>query len=191
MKLEILCIALLLFHIGAAEIVEEQNSRFREDEIWKSTLKGAVAMRFASNGEVFIAEKAGRVITLDNVNADIGSARTVLDWSDQTFSWHDRGLLSLAVHPQWPAQPYIFVFVSVNRLPSLESVDRVWPSNFECPAANDPYCGTAGRLVRVRVDPNTKAAIEEHVLISDWCTGGASHQIVSCLSRLYNKKTNS
>lgn len=36
---------------------------------------------------------------------------TLLDIKDQVYSWWDHGLLSAALHPQFPKQPYMFIAV--------------------------------------------------------------------------------
>ncbi|MEM9170128.1 MAG: PQQ-dependent sugar dehydrogenase, partial [Pseudomonadota bacterium] len=61
---------------------------------------------------VYVAEKAGRIILRD---LD-GDARisTVLDIRDEVNNANDRGLLDIAFHPDFPAEPYIYAFYVVD-----------------------------------------------------------------------------
>lgn len=69
-------------------------------------LRLPTAFAVAADGRVFIAEKAGKVrvvedgVLLDDPFIDLGSE--VNDTSD-------RGMLGIAVHPNFPAQPYVYV----------------------------------------------------------------------------------
>lgn len=61
---------------------------------------------FARDGRIFVAEKAGRVWVVQNGQR----LRTpFIDLSNEVNSMFDRGLLGLALHPDFPATPYLYL----------------------------------------------------------------------------------
>lgn len=64
------------------------------------------AIAFAPDGRMFIALKGGVVRVYRN-----GSllATPFVDISSEVGDRHDRGLLGIAVHPEFPAQPYVYL----------------------------------------------------------------------------------
>ena len=73
-----------------------------------SGLRAPTAIEFAPNGRVFVAEKSGIVKTFDSIS---DTTPTVFaDLRTQVHNYSDRGLLSLAVDPDFPAEPYVYVF---------------------------------------------------------------------------------
>ena len=69
-------------------------------------LNGGVAFDFAPDGRIFIAEKGGIVRVFEN---DALLSTPFINLSAQVNSRHDRGLLGVAVHPDFPAQPYVYL----------------------------------------------------------------------------------
>ena len=57
---------------------------------------------------MFVAEKSGIVKTFDSI-ADT-TPTVFADLRTQVHNYSDRGLLSLAVDPDFPAEPYVYVF---------------------------------------------------------------------------------
>ena len=76
-----------------------------------SGLNAGVAFDFASDGRVFIAEKAGKVRVAQN-----GSLRSTpfVDISAQVNNTNDRGLLGLALDPQFPSRPYVYLLFTYD-----------------------------------------------------------------------------
>ena len=67
----------------------------------------ATAVRFASDGRVFVAQKDGLIQEFDSLTDT--TPTTVLDLSTEVHNYWDRGLLGLALDPNFPATPYIYV----------------------------------------------------------------------------------
>jgi hypothetical protein len=67
------------------------------------------AIRFAPNGHVFVAEKRGLVFEYDDIIDGPIIARPVIDIRNEVHDFWDRGLLGLAVHPNYPATPEIYL----------------------------------------------------------------------------------
>ena len=65
-----------------------------------------VGMAFAPDNRIFIAEKFGQVRTWQNGQLLIDP---FLNLGNEVNSAADRGLLGIAVHPQFPAQPYVYL----------------------------------------------------------------------------------
>ncbi len=64
------------------------------------------AIAFAPNGKVFIAQKDGHIRVWNN--GTLQSA-DFLDLSSQVNNNGDRGLLGIAVHPNFPTAPYVYL----------------------------------------------------------------------------------
>src|SRR5262249_44964791 len=76
-----------------------------EDVQVLSGLDEPTVVRFAPNGDIWIAEKAGRVKVFSASHPD-PAGTVVLDISDQVMDFGDRGLLGMALDPGFPAAPY-------------------------------------------------------------------------------------
>lgn len=155
---------------------------FQESEVL-SDFYQPTALRFASNGQVFVAEKAGFVWAFDDI--DDTTPSLVVDLREAVHNYWDRGLLGAAVHPDYPAVPYLYVLYAHDAYANLSgprwgtgggspSTDDPCPSP---PGANDDGCVVFGRLSRVLVDQVTWAGTEEVLLEGNWCQQYPSHSI--------------
>jgi glucose/arabinose dehydrogenase len=71
-----------------------------------SGLSGPTAMDFDSTGRMFIAEQRGVVRVYQNGQL---LPAPFIDIQDQVNFRNDRGMLGVAVHPDFPATPYVYV----------------------------------------------------------------------------------
>ncbi|NUM55446.1 MAG: PQQ-dependent sugar dehydrogenase [Candidatus Hydrogenedentes bacterium] len=110
------------------------------------------AVRFSPDGsKVFIIEKYGKLYAFDGLNDT--TATVVKDFESQLWSHHDHGLLGLAVDPQWPTRPYVYVFYAMRGSPG-------------------------GRISRIEIDPATNQMVgNEVVLVEGWCQIYPSHGV--------------
>lgn len=69
-------------------------------------LRLPTAFAVAKDGRVFIAEKSGRVRVVED---GVLLPDPFVDLSPEVNDSADRGMLGIAVHPNFPAQPYIYV----------------------------------------------------------------------------------
>src|SRR2546423_4809001 len=138
-------------------------------------LTSPTAAVFAPDGRVFIAEKSGLIKVYDSL-AD--STPTIFaDLRTQTYDFWDRGLLGLAVDPQFPARPYVYGLYSYDAVPG--GTAPTW--NDACPTppgATDQGCLATGRLSKLTMGPGG-TSVSEQVLVSDWCQQYPSHSIGS------------
>ena len=155
------------------------------DEILASGLNHPSALAFSSTGRVFVAEQRGVVKTWPDYAALVADqAPTVaVDLQSQVDNFWDRGLLGLAIDPDWPAQPYIYVLYTYDAVPG-GSAPR-WSDACPGPAAVPPGpgsttdgCVVTGRLDRIQMNTTTGIATGSSAhLITDWCQQFPSHSI--------------
>jgi len=97
------------------------------------------------------------------------------DLSADVHNFWDRGLLGLAIHPNFPTQPYVYVLYTYYA--PIGGTPPTWGDN--CPTPPGPTtdgCVVSGRLSRLTADGNVMTG-PELVLIEDWCQQFPSHSI--------------
>ncbi len=131
-------------------------------------------VRFAHDGRVFVAEKAGRIWMYGNLLDP--APVLVADLTAKVHDFWDRGLLGLELDPRFPEQPYLYVAYSHNGGLFNDAWPR-WPAT-SCPNAtgDNAGCVISGRLSRLTLDGTTTV---ESVLIEDWYQQYPSHSIGS------------
>lgn len=136
-------------------------------------LTAPTAAAFAPNGKVFIAEKSGILKVYDSLSDP--TPTTTADLRSQVHDFWDRGLLGLAVDPQFPTRPYVYVLYSYDAMPG--GTHPRWGDTCPTPpGATDQGCVITGRLSKLTLDANA-VATSETVLITDWCQQYPSHSI--------------
>jgi glucose/arabinose dehydrogenase len=135
------------------------------------------SLAFAPDGRVFVAEKSGAIKVFDGL--DDNSPIVLTNLATETYNYWDRGLLGMALDPQFPQRPYIYVLYTLDAGPG-ESPPRwggVSPSD-ECPTPPGPTadgCVASGRLSRLTVSGD--AVTEETPLLTGWCQQYPSHSV--------------
>lgn len=150
---------------------------FQERVIFEGLVE-PTAVRFAPDGRVFVAEKRGTLIVFDDTSDPAGDL--VVDLRDRIDSIWDRGLLGLAVHPDFPATPYVFALYTHNFDPyTPDGGEPRWPDGCpDPPGASGEGCVVNGRLSRFVVGPDNGLVGDEHVLIEGrWCQQAPTHSI--------------
>ncbi|RSM74130.1 hypothetical protein DMB66_01505 [Actinoplanes sp. ATCC 53533] len=145
---------------------------FREQTVLTG-LNQPMNIEFAADGRVFVAEKAGRIKVFDSI-AD-PTPTLFADLSANVHNQNDRGLLGLALHPDFPTQPYVYVLYTYDAPPGQTA--PVWNDN--CSAvggANGGRCIVTGRLSRLLATGDVMSGTEQ-VLLHDWCQQFPSHSI--------------
>ena len=153
---------------------------FSEQTVF-SGLTNPTAVRFASDGRVFVAEKNGRIKVFDSLTDP--TATVFADLNVNVYNFWDRGLLGLALAPNFPADPYVYVLYAYDHeLGSAAPAPR-WGSagvlSDPCPTppgATADGCVVSGRLSRLQASGNTMIG-QEQVLIEDWCQQYPSHSV--------------
>src|SRR4051794_3274169 len=137
-----------------------------------SGLSGPTSVRFASDGRVFVAQKNGAVFEYDSISS--ATPHLVADLRTSVDDFWDRGLLGLALDPNFPASPYVYVLYTYDAPPGQTA--PVW--NDACPSPPGPMtdgCVVQGRLSRLTLSGNV--ATNEQVLLQGWCQQYPSHSV--------------
>ena len=132
------------------------------------------AVRFAPDGQIFVAEKSGiikRFTSLGDRNPII-----VANLSTAVDDIIDRGLESLAIDPGWSSgRRYLYVTYSLDA--AIGEQPPRW--NDSCPnppGIDDDGCVIGGRLSRLTIGPDGRMTSEQ-VMIEDWCQQYHSHSL--------------
>ncbi len=135
-------------------------------------------VEFASTGQVFVAERRGVIDVYDNL--DDPSPRVTADLRLRVFNGGDRGLLGMALDPQYPSRPYLWALYSKNA--DIAGTPPKFGSgpvdSDSCGDADANDCRISAELTRLTLDPadGTWTGTEK-VLLNDWCQQFGSHSI--------------
>jgi glucose/arabinose dehydrogenase len=142
------------------------------DSVVLAGLTNPTAVEFSPDGRIFVAEKSGII----RVFAELGAPGTVFaDLRPDVYNYWDRGLLGMALHPNFPATPYVYALYTRDALPGGSSPR--WSD--ACPTPPGPNadgCVATGRLVRLTAAGNV-ASGAPMTLITDWCQQFPSHSM--------------
>jgi PKD repeat protein len=136
-------------------------------------------VRFASDGDVLVAEMHGRVKRFDGLGDP--TPETVLDLTRNVHGFWDRGLLGIALDPNYASNQRIYVLYTHDAAiggtaPRWGNPDSpVFDGCPNPPGATSDGCVVSGRLSQITLNgtPNPP----EQVLIEDWCQQYPSHSI--------------
>ena len=141
-----------------------------QDQVVFSGLTQPTKMVFSPDGRVFVAEKSGIIKVFDNL-AD-PTPDVFADLTTQVHNQADRGLSGLALPPDFPNDPYVYVLYTYDAPPGQTA--PYWHD--VCTDANDGTCVVTGRLSRLHANGNHMDGAEQ-VLLSGWCQQYPSHSL--------------
>jgi glucose/arabinose dehydrogenase len=142
-----------------------------------SGLTEPTSIAFSPDGRVFVAEKSGIIKVFSSLSDT--TPDTFADLSKDVYNFWDRGLLGMALDPDFPAQPYVYVLYTLDAEPN-GAVPK-WGGTSEgdpCPTPPGPTddgCVVTGRLSRLTATGNSGGSKKD--LITDWCQQFPSHSI--------------
>ena len=146
-----------------------------------SGLQNPTAVRFASDGRVFVAEKRGVIKVFDSLTDT--TPTTFADLNVNVYNFWDRGLLGMALAPNFPTSPYVYVLYTYDHELGSSAPAPRWgtPGVYSdpCPTPPGPTgdgCVVSGRLSRLQAAGNVMTGAEQ-VLVEDWCQQYPSHSI--------------
>jgi glucose/arabinose dehydrogenase len=147
---------------------------FSESIVPFSGLTEPTAIRFSPDGRVFVAEKSGLIKVFANLSA---TTYTVFhDLRTNVHNFWDRGLLGLALHPNFPTVPSVYVLYTYDKDPNNPQFPR-WGTpgvtSDGCPnppGATTNGCVVSGRLSRLENGTET-------VLVEGWGQQFPSHSV--------------
>jgi glucose/arabinose dehydrogenase len=152
-----------------------------QERVAFSGLTQPTVVRFAADGRVFVAEKRGVIKVFDSL-AD-ATPTVFADLNVNVYNFWDRGLLGMALAPNFPTDPYVYVLYAYDHeLGSTAQAPR-WgtPGVYSDPCPTPPGatgdgCVVSGRLSRLQANGNVMTGSEQ-VLVEDWCQQYPSHSI--------------
>ncbi|PZG45515.1 sugar dehydrogenase [Spongiactinospora gelatinilytica] len=131
-------------------------------------------VEFAADGRVFVAEKSGLIKVFDSL-ADT-TPETFADLRTQVHNFWDRGLLGMALHPDFPQDPRIYVLYTYDAPPGGTAPRWGTPGAGDDPCPTPPGPTSDGCLVSGRLSV-LSATGAETPLITDWCQQYPSHSV--------------
>jgi glucose/arabinose dehydrogenase len=150
-------------------------------------LQEPTALSFAPDGRVFVAEKSGEILVYDSL-AD--SEPTIFaDLRTEVYDFGDRGILGLALDPNFATNHYVYVLYTYDHLLGDPEPAPKWgvPNHSGDDCEEKPSgtgvddCPVSGRLVRLTADGDEAAQSggvpAEKVLVEDWCAQYSSHSV--------------
>jgi len=166
----------------AASSAQNLPTGFQETLVYEG-FSNPTLIRFAPDGRVFVGEYGGLIFVFDDLSDT--TPTLFADLSVNVFSGWDRGLLGLAIHPSFPAVPYVYALYAYDAPPG--EVAPFW--NDVCPdppGFTDDGCVVTGRLSRLEMGASGVMEGPEVVLIgsvgtppnvtgSQWCQQYPSH----------------
>ncbi|HTY43425.1 MAG TPA: PQQ-dependent sugar dehydrogenase [Thermoanaerobaculia bacterium] len=167
------CLALALDAPAGATSFKQPG--FSETVVF-SGLTFPTVVRFLPDGRVLVAEKGGKLKLFPNIATN--SYTVVADLSAEVHNFWDRGLLGLAVDPNFATNNYVYVLYSYNA--PIGGIPPAWPGTScpDPPGATTDGCVISGRLSRLTAVGADWTSSETPIL-DDWCQQFPSHSIGS------------
>lgn len=133
---------LLLYGNQQASAAGTLPANFQESTVF-SGLSTPTVVRFASDGRVFVAEKSGVINVFDNLSDTTPTVFADLNVSVDNF--RDRGLLGMALDPNFPTRPYVYGLYTYDKDPASSVFERGECGGASGPAAVGVDYGPDGR----------------------------------------------
>jgi glucose/arabinose dehydrogenase len=128
---------------------------------------------FSRDGRIFVAEKRGIIKVFSGLSDT--TPDVVADLRTNVHDYWDRGMLGMALHPDFPATNAIYALYTYDA-----PLGRTAPVyNDACADPTGNGCVVSGRLSRLTNIGGAASSVTENVLISDWCQQFPSHSIGS------------
>ena len=145
---------------------------FTEDQAFAG-LTVPTAVELAPDGRVFVAEKSGMIKAFSGPGDP--TAEVVADLRTQTYNVGDRGMLDIALDPEFPDSPYLYALYALDAEigevpPTWGTAGSTWDA---CPHWPEDGCVIGGRLTRMKLTESS--AGPEQILLEDWCQQYSSH----------------
>jgi glucose/arabinose dehydrogenase/PKD repeat protein len=147
------------------------------DSVVLSGLTNPTVLQVAPDGRIFVGQKNGVIKVFQSLTDT--NPGTFADLSTKVDDYWDRGLLGMALPPNFPTDPYVYVLYAYDA--PIGGTAPTW--NDGCPTPPGPTtdgCLVSGRLSRLQASGNVMTGSEQ-VLINDWCQQFPSHSIGTLL----------
>jgi len=136
-----------------------------------SGLNRPTDVEIAPNGRIFVAERSGIVKTYSSI-ADT-SATVAADLRTKVHHFSARGLMSLAIDPAFPTQPYIYAYYNLDATiggtpPLYGTAGQTYDNCAKAPGGLEENCIAAVRISRLQINGEVMTGAEQ-VLVEDYC----------------------
>src|SRR5215212_3780664 len=173
---------LVLLAPVSANAVATLPSGFQEEAVI-SGLTNPSNVEFSQDGRVFVAEKSGLIKVFDGLSDT--TPTTFADLRTRVHNFWDRGMLGLALDPNFPTNPYVYVLYTYDA--KIGGTAPRWgqagATSDGCPTppgATADGCVVSGHLSRLQADPTTNKMVgTEKVLLENWCQQFGTHSVGS------------
>ena len=160
---------------GAVERAASLPPGFSDTTVWNG-FNFPTAIALSPDGHVFVAEKRGLIKEFSSLSDP--TASLFADLTRNVSSFADRGLLGLAVDPQFgtTGHDYVYVLYTLDAPPGANP--PVW--NDTCPkppGGLDDGCVVTGNLVRIAVNADGTQGKTKVLIKAQWCQQFPSHSI--------------
>jgi glucose/arabinose dehydrogenase len=173
-------LAALLAATAPAASAATLPAGFQESIVF-SGLQNPTVVRFAPDGRVFVAEKRGVIKVFDSLTDT--TPDVFADLNVNVYNFWDRGLLGMALAPNFPTSPYVYVLYAYDHELGSSTPAPRWgtPGVYSDPCPTPPGatgdgCVVSGRLSRLQAAGNVMTGPEQ-VLVEDWCQQYPSHSV--------------
>jgi glucose/arabinose dehydrogenase len=174
--LSTLCVVLLLPLIAITPARAAVTPTGFSEQVAFTGLNSPTNVAFSPDGRVFVAEKSGLIKVFDSL--DDPTPSVYADLRTEVYNYWDRGLLGLALHPDFPADPRIYVLYTHDGLIGGPTPKWGTPDTDADPCPSPPGPTGDGCQASARLSVlNANGA--EQVLVEDWCQVYPSHSIGS------------
>ncbi len=134
-------------------------------------LNQPTAVEISPDGRIFVLEKDG----LLKVAAGPGQpAQTVLDIKSKVHSILDRGLLGLALHPDFPSNNSVYLSYTYDAPPGGTAPTY---GDGNCPDPDVEGCPATGEILKVQVSSSNQVTGQQVLVEDAWCLQYPSHAI--------------
>ena len=174
--LSTLCVVLLLPVVATTPARAAVTPTGFSEQVVFSGLDSPTNVAFSPDGRVFVAEKSGLIKVFDSL--DDPTPSVYADLRTEVHNYWDRGLLGLALHPDFPSDPRIYVLYTHDGLIGGPTPKWGTPDTDADPCPSPPGPTADGCQASARLSVlNANGA--EQVLVEDWCQQYPSHSIGS------------
>jgi glucose/arabinose dehydrogenase len=149
------------------------------EQVAFSGLTNPTNVAFAADGRVFVAEKSGLIKVFDSLEDT--TPAVFADLRTKVYNYWDRGLLGLALHPDFPTDPRVYVLYTYDGLigAAAPKWGTVGTTDDPCPSPPGPTSDGCQASARLSVLTPNGSTVAEQVLVEDWCQVFPSHSIGS------------
>ncbi len=133
-------------------------------------LNSPIAVEFAPDGRIFVAEKSGVIKAFDSLSDP--TPTTVINVGGDVYDYWDRGLLGFEIDPSFDTTPYLYMLYALDD-------GNTWGDTCPNPPGDtNDGCVSNGRLSRIQVNASNQPVGGEQVLLENkWCEQYPSHSI--------------